>query len=106
MHRKRWSLTQDELARLLGVTTQVAISQCELGLRGPSADILIGSEVIFGAPPRELFPAAYGAVEDEVMARAKLFYEYLETRPDLSSAAKLKLLTDMIRRAEGDASRL
>lgn len=102
MHRKRWSLTQEELAQLLGLTSQVAVSQYELHQRRPGADILIGSETIFGVPPRDLFPAVYGEVEGEVMARAKVLFARLEARTDLPAMTKLKLLAEMIRRAGGD----
>ena len=101
-HRKRWSLTQDELAHLLGLTAQVAISQYELNLRRPGADILIGSEVIFGTSIRELFPQVYDQVADAVLARAKALYGRLEARNDLSASMKLRLLSDMLQRADGD----
>lgn len=101
-HRKRWALTQDELGLLLGLAGQSMVSQYELHARRPSTDIFIASEVVFGVPPRELFPKAYGEVEDAVMRRAKLLYERLEARTDLPAELKLGLLSEMIRRAEGD----
>lgn len=103
-HRKRWALTQDELALLLGLTSQVAISQYEADEKRPGSDILLGAEVIFGAPPRDLFPKVYGEIEDAVIRRAKELYERLELRTDLPAATKLRLLTDMMRRIEGDAA--
>lgn len=101
-HRKRWALTQEELALLFGLAGQATVSHYELHTKRPSTDIFIASEIIFGVAPRELFSKAYGEVEDAVMRRAKLLHERLEARTDLPAELKLRLLSEMIRRAEGD----
>jgi predicted transcriptional regulator len=44
--RKRWALAQYEMALLLGITTQAAVSQYESDDRLPQPDILIAYEII------------------------------------------------------------
>jgi len=92
-------LSVTELAQLLGLSVS-AVSRFEILARRPSIDVVFGTEVIFGTPPREAFPALFGEVEDEVMARAKMLFHRLERRSDLSSTDKRAFLLDMIRRLE------
>lgn len=92
-------LSQIELAELLGLSVS-AVSRYEDLSRRPSADLILGTEVIFGVQPRAAFPALYAEIEDAVMARAIELYNRLEGRTDLSSLEKLRLLSDMIQRAE------
>lgn len=92
-------LSATELALLLGVSLST-ISRYEDLSRAPTIDLAFGAEVIFGKPPRDVFPALYGKIEDSVLARAKELYHRLELRTDLSSAEKRGLLLEMIARSE------
>lgn len=104
-HRKRWGLSLAELGFLLGVGKK-AVWNYEARTRRPSRELLIAAEVIFGAEPRDIFPADYGAVEDQVFARAKELYARLEGRTDLQSLEKLKLLESMVQRAQASSPEL
>ena len=96
--RKQWGLSQAELAELLGVEVST-VCKAETGARNPTIDLVLGAEVIFGHNAREIFPAAYEEVESEIMARAETLHEELQTRTDEPAQAKLRLLTEMIERA-------
>lgn len=97
--RKQRDLTQAELAHLLSITDS-GLSRFETRSRRPTIDLVLGSEVIFGNPAREIFPFLYGGVEDRVMAQAKTLFARLECRTDLSAREKLNFLREMIARAE------
>jgi len=95
--RKHWGLSQAELALLLRIA-QSNLSRFESLEREPTLNVVIGSEIIFGKSPRELFPALYGEFEDKVMRQAKLLHDKLEGRTDFSAQEKLRLLTEMMGR--------
>ncbi len=97
--RLQRSLSQTELAQLLGVSVSL-ISRYEDLSRPPSIELVLGAEVVFGVPPRAAFAALYEDIETQVMARAIELYNRLEGRTDLSSAEKLRLLSEMIERSE------
>lgn len=99
--RKQWGLSQKELADLL-LQTPSGLSRIEARERRPSLYVVIGAEVVFGRSTKTVFPALYGEVEDRVMAQAKALYATLEGRSDLSVEDKLRLLEDMIVRAEAN----
>jgi hypothetical protein len=100
-HRKRWALTKQDLAHLIGYRARDPISRCEASLREPTIRLAIGCEVVFGLTSRELFPALYTDVEDIVMDRAAALDERLRGRDDPGSARKRELLRLMVERAQG-----
>jgi transcriptional regulator with XRE-family HTH domain len=96
--RKQWGLSQPDLASLLGVTGS---AQCRFEnlSRRPSAELIIGAEVIFGLAPKEVFPAFYHDIERSIVGRARAMYAHLELQSDPTSREKLRLLTEIIERA-------
>lgn len=103
-HRKRWGLSQPELAALLGVRSASAISRYEQLTRRPSIDVLIGSEFIFGESARRLFPAVYAAIELKITARAALFDDGLADLETRDAREKRQLLEAIAMRAASDQS--
>jgi len=99
IHRKRWALSQRELAHLLGGLSATSVGRIELGRRVPSLPVALGYQVIFGRPPSELVPGLYAEVEDDVMRRAASLSVRLERRGDGAAALKRRLLADMVTRA-------
>lgn len=97
--RKQWGLSQSEFAALFGITVS-ALSRFETTARRPTVNLLLATEVIFGQPARKIFPALYEGVEDKIMRRARILYERLEKQTDLAAVEKLRLLTEMIDRAD------
>lgn len=100
LHRRRWGLTQGELASLLGVKSRTTVSRFESGQRKLCNNEMLACEVIFGVPARELFPSQYHSIEDAVMRRAAVFSAKLERRRSASAIVKRKLLEAMIDRAD------
>lgn len=99
--RLRWSLTQDELARLLGYksrSTIWAIEKCEMA---PNTESLLALEMIFGKRPEELFPELYDLVEERV---ARDLYEMQQELTEKGTdtprtRAKHQLLAEALSRA-------
>lgn len=74
-HRKRSGLTQDELAFLLGGHTGSQITKYERRTRTPTFRSVLACQVIFGKPPRELFPAEFYKAERTVIKQAQKLCE-------------------------------
>lgn len=98
-HRKRWQLSQEALADLLG-TAQSTVSRYEEGEISPDLRLVLSLQVIFDASPRALFPSAYGAIEEDVMTRAAMLYKRLEGRKDHPASRMRRLLEAMVHRAK------
>ena len=88
-NRRRWGLTQSELALLLGVHSGSAISRIELGESAPTLEVALGCQILFGLTPMELFPGAFSSIEEQVIARGYELYENLQG--DASTANHFKL---------------
>ncbi len=101
-NRKHWSLSQDELARLLGIS-QSATSRIESGDCAPNLNEALRLQVIFSRSPRALFPAMYDRVEESVMAVAAEMDRELEGKTDRVSVRKQQLLTAMSVRSKGSS---
>jgi len=98
-HRKRWGLTQRELAHLLGIKSATQVSRYERLLRKPHLRIALACQIIFGEFPHAMYPKLYTKVEESVMQRAYQLYEKLEGTKSKAAKRKLDLLDDMLRRA-------
>jgi transcriptional regulator with XRE-family HTH domain len=70
-NRKRLSLSQEEVAFLLGNQSGAKISRYEQFNREPSLETALALEVIFQRSASELFGGLYQKVEQEVTERAK-----------------------------------
>lgn len=97
--RKQWGLSQPDLAALLGMSDS-SLCRFETLARPPTITLAIAAEVVFGHPVREIFPAFYSEVEDKIMKRARALHAELEAQPHLADFEKLRLLTEMIERAD------
>ena len=78
MHRKRAGLSQQEVARLVSIRTDAAVTRHELGHRLPSARVLMAYEILFGEPAAKLFAGYYAGVESELQDRAKKLLRELD----------------------------
>jgi transcriptional regulator with XRE-family HTH domain len=75
INRKRLTLSQEEVAFLLGVNGMdkgVKVSRDENNARVPSLEVALAYEAIYGKPVRELFAGIYEQVEQQVAQRAKV----------------------------------
>lgn len=99
MQRRKWLLTQEELAFLLGYLDQSIIARLEREERAVTLEVARACEVIFGVKPRELFPALLEGVEDRVLTRIhELRDRLLQTSPSPKMLAKLELLQQAVAR--------
>jgi transcriptional regulator with XRE-family HTH domain len=101
-HRKRWALTQRELAALLGARSASQIAEYELLAHDPNAEALIAFEFIFGEPARRIFPALYASVEVEVTRNSAFLAEALAGRNDPKALVQRELIESIARRAASD----
>ncbi|MEC9365390.1 helix-turn-helix transcriptional regulator [Sinimarinibacterium flocculans] len=101
MVRKRWALTQRELAALLGATTREHISRLENCRAHPSAALLLSLEVVFGKAPHTLFPEFYDEIEDRVVRNLYRMQQELERgdADDVRQRTKHQLLAEALSRA-------
>ena len=70
-YRKRAGLTQMQLARLLGLRQDTAISKMERRQRKPSLDIAFGCQVIFKVPASKIFPGVLEEVDAQITRRLR-----------------------------------
>ena len=96
--RRRWGLTQRELAYLIGAKTHSAISLIEALKSYPSLAGAIACSIIFDTPPLELFPELYATVHAAVISRANELYQELQGGPSAVTRAKLDFLEEVLAR--------
>ena len=70
-NRKRLSLSQDEVAFLLGTASGAKVCRDERFAREPSLSTALAYEAIYQKPVRELFAGFYEKAEGHVLVRAK-----------------------------------
>lgn len=99
-YRRRWGLTQAELAALLGRKTGAVISRLEQYGRRPSLEAAYALEIIFGTAPIELFPGLHAKVKKNVIARVRNLYDELQGNPSKATRLKLDLFEDVFARAQ------
>jgi len=97
-NRRRWGLTQRELALLLGLSSSTAVSRIERSKRTPSTATLIACSIIFGLSVPELFPHLQEEIEEAVLGTAKDLYEQLDEKNNKQWELKHKLLKDILAR--------
>jgi transcriptional regulator with XRE-family HTH domain len=96
--RRRWGLTQRELAFLLGAKTHSSISQVEALRAYPSLANAIACAIIFDTPPFELFPELYAKVHRAVLSRAEDLYQDLQGDSARVTRTKLDFLEEVLGR--------
>lgn len=99
-YRRRWGLTQKELAVLLGFQNGAVVSRLERVLRHPTLETAYAVEIILGTPPAELFPGLYERVRKQVIARARTYYDELQGTPSKSTQLKLDFFEEIFTKWE------
>lgn len=95
--RKQLGLSQSDMATLLGIDGS-ALCKFESLSRRPSMELAVGTEVIFGLPMKEVFPARYGKLERAVAERARRLHDRYSARSNSPKGAKLRGLDEIIAR--------
>jgi transcriptional regulator with XRE-family HTH domain len=99
-YRLRWSLSQSELASLLGWERSEIISRIEKKKRYPTLRLVMACFILFGTPAAELFPDIAASVETDVMGRIWEFYQKIQGDSSKKTRVKIELLEDAIERAK------
>ena len=98
--RKRWALSQQELADLLSISRS-ALVRLEAGVESVRLVTAYSLLVVFGIEGQIQQTDIYGQVEEAVMNKGALLDTKLRGKTDATSLRKLELLSDMVRRASG-----
>jgi transcriptional regulator with XRE-family HTH domain len=102
VYRRRWHLTQEELAFLFGYDAESIISRFESEERTVTLAVAIACQTIFGVKPSEVFPVLFESAEQSVVQRMYVLRDRL-ARSELTqrTVAKLELLQEALRRIDG-----
>lgn len=93
-YRRRYGLSQRDLAYLLGCESPAKAARYENGDRVPTLKTVLAYEYIFKVPVTELFAGIYQEVEKEIPKRAAQLHSKLEEAP---SNRKTKRKMDFLR---------
>jgi transcriptional regulator with XRE-family HTH domain len=94
-HRRKWGLTQVELAQLMGLSSRSAVSRIERADRVPTTATVIACGIIFGIASPELFPSLHEQVERTVIEAVATMEQELVGRTDKLSQRKRALLVSI-----------
>ena len=97
-HRRKWGLTQVELARLVGLSSRSAVSRIERAERVPTTATIIACCIIFGLATPDLFPSLQEEIEEIVCLAVAAIQEELANQSDKVSVRKRALLTQILER--------
>ena|SRR3569833_246823 len=100
--RRKWALSQREVARLVGLKSRSGVSNHELQKQLPALRTALAYQIVFGAPLGVLFPKSYREIEDEVLQRAVELDEAYRHRTDANAKLKRAFLTDLVSRVASD----
>jgi DNA-binding XRE family transcriptional regulator len=100
--RRRWGLTQGELAFLIGYKTGKSISRIEAMKQVPTLNAALSCAAIFDTQPTTLFPGARYDTEELVLDRANELYLQLQGDPLKTARIKLDFPEALIARLEGN----
>ena len=98
--RRRWGLSQRELAFLIGAKDRAVISRIEGLKRTPSLIGTFGFAFLFDTAPSELFPGLFSEVQEGVLRRASDLYEELQGNSSKTTRVKLDFLESVLARSE------
>ena len=97
MYRRRWHLTQQELAFLLGYADQSIITRLEQEERAVTLAAAYACKLIFGVEPEKIFSALLSDLEDRVLNRIQtLRNRLLQEDPTQITLYKVELLREVI----------
>jgi transcriptional regulator with XRE-family HTH domain len=100
-YRKRWGLTQPQLAKLVALASPSAISRIERSRRNPTAATLIALSIVFDLPLPDLLASLYDDIEEGVATAAKGLLDELDGRTDKDSILARTLMEDILARVIG-----
>jgi len=106
VYRRRWYLTQGELAFLLDYEAESFISRLERDERAITLAAASACHALFGAELQELFPALMEGLEEGLVARMQeLNARLLQSEPTQKTASKLEMLQEAMARLSAPAEK-
>jgi len=100
--RRRWGLTQKELAFIIGVKSGTVVSRIEGDKRTPNLAAVLACALVFGVAPVELFPVLVSQIHKDVRRRVNELYEELQGNPGELTRKKLDFFEAVLARSEAD----
>jgi transcriptional regulator with XRE-family HTH domain len=97
--RRKWGLTQRELAFLVGCKSRAQISALENGTMRPTAEQLLLFQLLFGMTAAQLFPQLARGSEQHLLQSARTMIASLEPASTLRAKRKQLLLRQTFTRA-------
>src|SRR4051812_26389174 len=94
-HRRRWALTQGELAFLIGTKGNTIVSRIEDQKRSPSLAAAFICELVFATPLVDIFPGLVSEITEGVLERARILYDDLQGDPTNETRIKLDFLENV-----------
>jgi transcriptional regulator with XRE-family HTH domain len=92
-YRKRFGLSQKELAFLLGFKSGAQVSRSERFQQVPNLQTALAFQAVFGVPVAELFAGIYEQAEKETSKRARLLIRKMQgAAVDQAASRKAELL--------------
>jgi len=99
VYRRRWYLTQEELALLLGYEAESFVSRLERDERAMTLAAASACQALFGVELRELFPSLMEGLRESLIARMEELSDRLQQcEPTQKTVSKLELLQEAIAR--------
>lgn len=99
-HRKRWRLSQRELALLAGFRNPEPISRAERSVGRQTVKFALACEVIFGAPVSKLFPRLFAEVTEDVLNECEVLHDRIRSKSGSADREKRKMLARLLDRVE------
>lgn len=96
--RRKWGLTQSELALLLSVRGAPQISRIERGWRRAGVSHVIAASLLFNKPVSHMFPALKTRIHKELLAQAFLVFRQVEHDKRPEAKRKRQLLQEFMAR--------
>lgn len=97
--RRKWGLTQRELAFLVGLKSRTQISALENGAVRPSAEQLLIFQLLFGMTAAQLFPGLVRGSEKRALRNVRAMIERIEADSTVRAERKGVLLRQSLLRA-------
>ena len=92
-YRRRYGLTQKDLAFLLGVKDSAKISKYEKFKKMPGLETALACQALFGVPVAEFFAGVYEQIEKKTSKRAGILQRKMQkTKSSRLSARKAEFL--------------
>lgn len=99
-HRKRWRLSQHELALLVGFKNPEPISRAERAVGRQALTFALACEVIFDVPVAKLFPGLVAEITEDVLNECEVLHDRIKGKSGAADREKRKMLAKLLGRAE------